>query len=37
MSNINLIYASCADQEVDIVVNAANSSLWTAGIAKSRE
>lgn len=31
MSNINLINASCADQEVDIVVNAANSGLWAGG------
>lgn len=37
MSKIELINGSCADQEVDIVVNAANSSLWTAGNAKSRE
>ena len=31
MSNIKLINASCADQEVDIVVNAANSGLWAGG------
>ena len=31
MSDINLINASCADQEVDVVVNAANSGLWAGG------
>lgn len=31
MSNIKLINASCADQDVDIVVNAANSGLWAGG------
>ena len=33
MSNtIELINASCADQEVDAVVNAANSGLWAGGV-----
>lgn len=31
MSNISLINASCADQTVDAVVNAANSGLWAGG------
>ncbi|MCR5735247.1 MAG: macro domain-containing protein [Lachnospiraceae bacterium] len=31
MSRINLINASCADQNVDAVVNAANSGLWAGG------
>ena len=31
MSKIELINASCADQNVDIVVNAANSGLWAGG------
>jgi hypothetical protein len=31
MSNISLINASCADQTVDAVVNAANSGLWVGG------
>ena len=31
MNNIELINASCADQTVDAVVNAANSGLWAGG------
>ena len=31
MSKIELIHGSCADQEVDSVVNAANSGLWAGG------
>lgn len=31
MSDIKLINASCADQEVDVVVNAANDGLWAGG------
>ena len=31
MSNIELINASCADQEVDAIVNAANCHLWSGG------
>ena len=31
MSKIELIHASCADQTVDAVVNAANSGLWAGG------
>ena len=31
MSKIELINASCADQEVDAVVNAANDGLWEGG------
>ncbi len=31
MSNIELLNASCADQEVDAVVNAANAGLWAGG------
>lgn len=31
MSKIELINASCADQEVDVVVNAANDGLWEGG------
>ena len=31
MSKIELINASCADQEVDVVVNAANRGLWAGG------
>lgn len=31
MSRIELINASCADQNVDAVVNAANSGLWAGG------
>lgn len=31
MSQIRLIHASCADQQVDAVVNAANSGLWAGG------
>lgn len=31
MSHIELLHASCADQTVDAVVNAANSGLWAGG------
>ena len=31
MSSIELINASCADQKVDAIVNAANSGLWEGG------
>ena len=31
MSTINLLNASCADQLVDVVVNAANDGLWAGG------
>lgn len=31
MNNIKLINASCADQTVDVVVNAANDGLWAGG------
>ena len=31
MSKFELIHASCADQEADVVVNAANSRLWEGG------
>ena len=31
MSKIELLNASCADQKVDAVVNAANSGLWAGG------
>lgn len=31
MSRIKLINASCADQEVDVVVNASNDGLWAGG------
>ena len=31
MSKIQLINASCADQNVDVVVNAANRGLWAGG------
>ena len=31
MSSMILIHASCADQEVDAVVNAANGGLWAGG------
>ncbi len=31
MSAIELIHGSCADQVVDVVVNAANSGLWAGG------
>ncbi len=31
MSKIELLNASCADQEVDVVVNAANDGLWAGG------
>ncbi|MBR5041085.1 MAG: macro domain-containing protein [Clostridiales bacterium] len=31
MSKIELIHGSCADQNVDVVVNAANSGLWEGG------
>ncbi|MBR4708457.1 MAG: macro domain-containing protein [Pseudobutyrivibrio sp.] len=31
MSNIKLIHGSCADQNVDVIVNAANSGLWAGG------
>ena len=31
MSNFTLIHGSCADQQVDAVVNAANSGLWEGG------
>lgn len=31
MSNIELIKGSCADQNVDVVVNAANNGLWAGG------
>ena len=32
MSKIELINGSCADQEVDAVVNAANRNLWSGGV-----
>lgn len=33
MNNIELINASCVDRTVDVIVNAANNSLWVgAGI-----
>ncbi len=31
MSKLKLVYGSCADQTVDVVVNAANSELWEGG------
>lgn len=31
MSTFELLHASCADQEVDVVVNAANDGLWAGG------
>ena len=31
MSKLELINASCADQTVDVVVNAANDGLWAGG------
>lgn len=31
MSKIELIHGSCADQKVDVIVNAANSGLWAGG------
>ena len=31
MSSIVLLHGSCADQQVDAVVNAANSRLWAGG------
>ena len=31
MSRIELIHGSCADQTVDVVVNAANDGLWAGG------
>ena len=31
MSKIELIHGSCADQEADAIVNAANSGLWAGG------
>lgn len=31
MSELRLCHASCADQNVDVVVNAANSRLWAGG------
>ena len=31
MSSIKLINSSCADQTVDVVVNAANDGLWAGG------
>ncbi len=31
MNDMHLINASCADQEVDVVVNAANDGLWAGG------
>ena len=31
MSKIELIQGSCADQEADVIVNAANSGLWEGG------
>ena len=31
MSRIELLHASCADQTVDAVVNAANRGLWAGG------
>lgn len=31
MSKIELIHGSCADQHADVIVNAANSSLWAGG------
>ena len=31
MNNIELLNASCADQDVDAIVNAANSGLWAGG------
>ena len=31
MSSLKLINASCADQQVDVVVNAANGGLWAGG------
>ncbi len=31
MSKISLIHGSCADQRVDVIVNAANSGLWAGG------
>lgn len=31
MSELRLCHASCVDQNVDAVVNAANSGLWAGG------
>ena len=31
MSKIELIQGSCADQNVDVIVNAANAELWAGG------
>ncbi len=31
MNMIKLVNASCADQAVDVVVNAANDGLWAGG------
>ncbi len=31
MSKIELLHASCADQTVDVIVNAANGGLWAGG------
>ena len=31
MSRFEIINASCADQTVDVVVNAANDGLWAGG------
>ena len=31
MSKIELIHGSCADQEADVIVNAANDGLWAGG------
>ncbi len=31
MSKIELINGSCADQEADVIVNAANGRLWAGG------
>ncbi len=32
MSKIELINGSCADQEADVIVNAANGRLWAGGV-----
>ncbi len=31
MSKITLVQGSCADQNVDVIVNAANRNLWAGG------